>query len=349
MTPIAARPLLVTADAGLLDAVLAVASEARIDLDVAPDAANASARWASAPVVLIDPTSATALGQLPPRQGVIVISRTVEDAATWRRLTAFGAERVVELPGGAPWLYERLGRSLDSEPVSEILVVLGAVGGAGASTLAAAIASHNNSSGASSVLVDLDPAGAGIDLMLGGEIVSGARWDELAGIAGRVDERILTQALPRAEGLAMVSWPASGELEPDGIAVGHVLDALARSESLVVVDGGRGTDSRALVALGRSTRAALVVPLRVRAVAAAKRALQRLPQHVEPLIITREPAPGGLTCDDVAGALGVPVVATLLEDRHRPMNEELGSPAPDTAPWRRVCGTILSGSATVAA
>jgi secretion/DNA translocation related CpaE-like protein len=336
------RPLLVTSDQGIADAVLAVAAEAGVDVTLAPDLGSAGSAWSSAPLVLIDPTQVQSIGGLLSRRSVIVVTRALSDAAAWRQLVAVGAERIVELPDGAPWLYERLGRSLEAEPEAGLTVVTGAAGGVGTSTLAAALAQHATGHEPAGVLVDLDPGGGGIDLMLGGEGAPGARWDELAGIGGRVDDRILLQALPVTDGLAMLSWPSGGEIAPDAVAVGHVLDALVRSRAQVVVDGGRGFDPRFQVAMARADRLVVLIPLRVRAVTSARRLLQRIPQHVPPLLIAREPAPGGLTADDLADALGTPVIATLPEDRRRPSIEELGGPAPRASTWRRVCEAVFA-------
>ena len=283
------------------------------------------------------------------RPALIVIARTLDDADDWRSVMDVGAEHIVELPRGAPWLYERLGRSLESEPAVDVVVVVGTAGGAGTSTLAAAMARHADEQLATGVLVDLDPSGGGVDLMLGCETTGGARWDELAGIGSRVDDQILLQALPRAAGVPVLSWSASSEIEPDVVAVGHVLDALARSGARVVIDVGRGSDPRCQAALARAARAVVLVPLRVRAVASAKRVLQRLPQHVEPFLVVREPAPGGLTAGDVEAALGVQVVATLASDRRRPVTEEIGGPAPHSSQWRRLCDALIRDPARAAA
>lgn len=346
-----ARPLLVTADGGISEAVLAVAAEAKVELAVAADVGAAAALWSAAPLVLLDVAMVgSALHSLPvPRPGLVVVSRALDDPTIWRQLVAIGAEHVVELPDGAPWLFERFGRSLDADPTADLLVVAGAVGGAGASTLAAALARHTREAGSRAVLVDLDPLGGGLDLMLGAETASGARWDELAGITGRVDDRVLLDALPSADGLPLLSWPAENDLEPGPSAVSHVLDALCRPPGLVVVDGGRTADPRAAVALAKCQKLVLVVPLRVRAVAAARRVLRRAPAHVSPLVVAREPAPGGLSPDDLAAALGVPVTAVLLEDRRRRATEELGGPPPSSSAWRRVCAQLIDASAAVAA
>lgn len=351
MSNAVARPLLITADSALQDAVLAVAGEAEVEVVVAPEVGAAAGLWSAAPLVLLDAALVeAAVRMLPvPRPGLVVVSRTIDDADTWRRLVAVGAEHVVELPSGAPWLFERFGRSLDPTPAADLVVVTGAVGGAGTSTLAAALAHHAHAAGDHAVLVDLDPTGGGIDLMLGAEGASGARWDELAGITGRVDEVVLLDALPHADGLPLLSWPAVSDLEPGSTAVGQVLDALCRTAGVVVVDGGRAVDPRVTVALSRCRQLVVVVPLRVRAVAAARRLVRRVPAHLSPVIVARDPAPGGLTSDDLATALGLPVAAVLPDDRRRPTTEEIGGPPPSSASWRRVCSTLLDGRAEAAA
>jgi secretion/DNA translocation related CpaE-like protein len=326
-----------------VDAVLAVAGEARVELAVFSDVGAAAQAWASAPVVLLAPDEFAAARRrgLPPRPGLVAVARSIDDPAVWRELMGLGAERVVELPEGAPWLYERLGRSLEPEPAAEVVVVLGAVGGAGTSTLAAVLSQQARPAGGVAVLVDLDPSGAGLDVLLGAEQERGARWDELAGVAGRVDESVLLEALLEADGVRVLSWPSAGEVEPDAAAVTHVLHALGRCPGVVVVDAGRATDLRALASLPLATRVVVVVPLRVRAVAAARRLVERLPHQVRPLVVVREPAPGGLSVADVEAALGLPVVATLEEDRRCASTEEIGGSVPSSSMWRRACRQLL--------
>ena len=350
------RPMLVTSDAGLKDAVLTLAAEARVEMFVANDVAAAAPSWASAPLVLLDAQQVTAGSDLdsmfrtPPTQSLVIVAREIDDLQVWRQLAALGAERVVELPQGAPWLFERLGRceqsQLVNEPAGDVVAVVGAVGGAGTTSVAAALARHLHERSETGVLVDLDPMGGGIDLVLGGEACAGARWDELAGISGRVDERVLIQALPTVADLPVLSWPALSDVEPDVVAVEHVIDALCRVPGPVVVDVGRGGDPRSVVGLTHAARAVVVVPMRIRAVASARRLLARLPPHVQPLVLAREPAPGGLTTADLTAALRAPVVVTLPDDRRRAAIEELGGPAPQSSAWRRVCEALLDTAET---
>jgi hypothetical protein len=101
--------------------------------------------------------------------------------------------------------------------------------------------------------------------------------------------------------------------------------------------------------LTRCRQLVVVVPLRVRAAAAARRLVHRVPAHLSPIVVAREPAPGGLTSDDLATALGLPVVAVLPDDRRQPTTEELGGPPPSSSSWRRVCATLLDTRAEAAA
>jgi secretion/DNA translocation related CpaE-like protein len=341
------RPLVISSDAALVDAISAVAAEANVQLDVVADVGLAQGVLGSASLVLID-AALVGHATMPWRRSIVIVSRRIEEPQMWRRLTAAGAERVIELPDGAPWLFERFGRSLDEPTAGELVVVVGAAGGAGTSTLAAALTRYVADDGRRSVLVDLDPQGGGIDLLVGAEDQVGARWDELAGISGRVDERVLVPALPVISKLPVLSWQADSEIEPDPNAVGHVLDALLRQPGVVVVDAGRATDPRAQLALTRSSRVVLLVPLRVRAVSAARAHIRSL-AGTTPAIVVRQPSPGGLNAGDASAALGLDVAAVLADDRRRAEVEELGGPIPSSSAWRRVCEAVLSLEHRVAA
>ena len=351
VTSVTPSAVLVSSDDGLIEAVRAVATEAGVAVAVVADVASASPVWSAVSLVMVDAVEALRAPQLPSRSGVVVVARVIDDAATWRALLATGVEHITELPLGAPWLFERMGRSLEvgRDGRTGLIVVTGTAGGVGTSSLAAALASRATHQAAASypsdepgVLVDLDPSGGGLDLMLGAERSPGARWDELAGISGPVDEHVLISALPAADGLPLLGWPTADQVEPDPVAIGHVLDALTRLPQLAVVDAGRGSGPTFQVALARADACVVLVPLRVRAVAAAQRVVRQLSHHVDPLVVVRGPAPGGLTADDVAEALGIDVVASLGEDRRRAVDEEVGAPAPRSTTWRRASDAVLA-------
>lgn len=83
--------------------------------------------------------------------------------------------------------------------------MVGAVGGVGASTLAALLARERAVDGRRVVLVDLDLGHGGIDVLLGLERATGARWPELAAARGTLALDDLDGLLPRWRGVEVLS------------------------------------------------------------------------------------------------------------------------------------------------
>ncbi len=88
---------------------------------------------------------------------------------------------------------------------ARVTVVVGAVGGVGASTLAALLARRRAAAGGSALLVDLDLGRGGIDVLLGLERASGVRWPDLAGVRGTLALDDLDGLLPRWRGVDVLS------------------------------------------------------------------------------------------------------------------------------------------------
>src|SRR5690606_35824862 len=106
----------------------------------------------------LDEADAVARVGLPRRPGVVVVGFDGDDeAAAWRYGVAVGAETVLFLPQHAEALVERLGDAADGQNRAVTVGVTGARGGAGASTLAAALALSAGARALRTVLVDTDP------------------------------------------------------------------------------------------------------------------------------------------------------------------------------------------------
>jgi secretion/DNA translocation related CpaE-like protein len=148
-------------------------------------------------------------GELAPSlRGVVLVVR-VEGAdppeGVWRQAVELGAEHVALLPEGEGWLVQRLVDAGSPAERAPIISVVGGCGGAGASTLALALAVTAAGRGLHPVLVDADPFGGGLDLPLGAETVEGLRWPDLPWAAGRLPVGVIDTALPHIGGLRVLA------------------------------------------------------------------------------------------------------------------------------------------------
>jgi secretion/DNA translocation related CpaE-like protein len=311
------RPLLVTADQELLDDLLRLAAAGGTEVDVAPDPAAARARYPGASLVAVgaDQVESCARARLPRRPRVIVVGRhSAVDASTWHYADPLGAEHVAVLPAAETWVIEQLSvpPAPVPEPVSRTVAVIGGRGGAGASILAAGLATTAVRSGYRTLLVDADPLGAGLDLLLGWEEVTGLRWPGLRGADGRVDPPALLSALPRRGDLVLLSFDRDEMTGVPAEAMAATLDAARRGRDVIVADLPRQLDDAAVLALQAADRTLLVVPAELRAAASAARTAATVRMHCQDVaVVVRGPAPGKLRAREVAGALGLPLAGTL--------------------------------------
>ncbi len=215
--------------------------------------------------------------------------------------------------------------------------VLGARGGAGASTLAALLA-HTLARGGHTALVQVG-AGASLDVVLGTEREPGVRWPDLGEARGDVDPDQLAGALRR--------WRRCGVLVLDDDRPApipepverDVLAALRRGHRHVVVDLDRmrALDGGAGPAVDACDRVVLVVPRDIPAVAGARLLLPRLPDGLRVGIVTRRPAPGGLHGAEIATTLGHPLLADLPGGRMLARSVDSGV---GPVPGARVAGAV---------
>lgn len=324
------RPLLCTAHPDLLDDVLRLAAAAGIELDVVGDAVSARRHWTAAPLVIVgadlaDRVTAAALAR---RTDVVLVGLDLDDATIWQRAVAIGAQHVIFLPDGEPWLVDALADVADGGGRQAVVVgVLGGRGGAGASTLAVALAVTGLLQGVRTMLVDADPLGGGIDLLLGGEDATGLRWPDLSGARGRISAAALSDALPRVNDLTVLSWDRGKALTIPPESMTALLSAARRTADLVVVDLPRSLDDSARVALAAARLCLLVVPAEVRSCVAAVRVAATATELSDDVrVVVRGPSPGGLRAERVAQLLGLPLAGYLRRERGLAAALEYGEP-----------------------
>ena len=184
---------------------------------------------------------------------------------------------------------------------------MGGRGGAGASLFATALAS----SARDALLVDADPWSGGVDLVVGSEDKPGLRWPDLALQHGRLDFAALRQALPRHDGLSVLSSVRTGnEVEPGPLAA--VIEAGRRGGATVVCDLPRRLTRAVEFAVDAADLIVLVTTADVRACAATT-AVASAVCAINPNVglVVRGPSPAGLRSIDVARTVELPLLAAM--------------------------------------
>lgn len=316
-------PLFVTRDHTLLDELLRLAAASGTTPEVAHDGAAALRAWAGAPIVLLGADLAAEMARLQPvrRDGVHVVSWGATPDELFRSALAIGAENVAELPRSDTWVVESLTDLGDAgRPQGLVVGVIGGSGGAGATTLACALGQAAAEHG-EAVVIDCDPQGPGVDRVLGLEAHDGFRWDALCQTTGRLSARSLREALPRRDGLGVLSWYAgtAGGLQP--FAVREALSASRRGHDTVIVDLPRTPDPFIDEVVARCDLVLVVVVPTVTGVAAAARLCARFVGSPALRLVVRG---SGLAAPEIARVTGVAVLATMADQRGLAESIDLG-------------------------
>ncbi len=338
--------LIVSADASLLDDLLRLAAAADVEATVVSDAVRARSAWRDAALVVAghDLSTALAAGPPPRRPGVILATSSPAGEGVYRLAVEIGAQDVVDLPEAESWLVSRMAAAGEPPvPAALVIGVMGGRGGAGASVLSATLASVAARRGLRTLLVDGDPLGGGIDLVLGAEGAPGARWSDYAERHGRLSSAALHDSLPARSGLAVLSWHR-GAVEPiTAETMRSVLDAAVRGYDLVVVDLPRQVTEAGAEALVSADTTLIVVPAEVRAAVAADRVAEVARRYTRDLrLVVRGPAPGGLKPEVIAESLRLPLAGVMAADRRLPGAVERGE-SPGGGPLGAFCARFLGG------
>jgi len=302
------------------DVVLAAVAAQDLEAEVIAEPDRLAGVWRSAGTVVVagDLAHRVADAAPPPRPGVFLVGADAEQLAAWSAPLSAG---VIPLPDGGAWLGAVLadGRSRFSGPV---VAVLGGSGGVGASTLAAALAQVGAERAEASALVDVDPLGGGLDLLLGAERVGGWRWPRLEAADGRLGD--LRGYLPVVEGVTLVSMARGPAFDLSREPLAAIVGALRSWHSLVVLDVGRSGGPAAREALRLAGRQLLVVSASVRGVAAARQVVAEYELERAELVLRR--GRGSLESSLVADAVGLPILGEIPTEARLVDAAECGEP-----------------------
>lgn len=344
--PAGSSAVVVTSDVELLDHVLAVAAAAGVEPQVVSDAGSVRPVWTSAATVVIGVDQAPQLANmvLPRRPDVFVVGEEEahDELCAWS--LPLGAA-VVLLPSGAHRLTTALADATGpGGSTGAVVALIGGSGGVGASTSAAALAFVAAQHGLRTLLVDADPGGGGIDLLVGAERVPGWRWPRLETARGHLGN--LTGQLPQVDGVDVLSMARSRRHEagPDVEQMKSVLLSGTRSHQLVVVDVPRQLTSASREALRRSDLVLLVVLAQLRGVAAAQQMIRQLDDACTSMsLLVRLTRPRSLSAEAVADGLALPLLGSLADDPSVAVGAARGEPPGRSgrSPLARSCRSVL--------
>ncbi|MEA5359271.1 septum site-determining protein Ssd [Amycolatopsis sp., V23-08] len=342
------RPLVVATDETVLDEILRVAAVAGCELDRAPDLTAAGGQWARAPLVVLDEETALRPPGLPRRGGILLVCKGAPAPRTWEHAFRVGVERVISLPEEETELAGAFADVVET-PAEEAGLVLGVVGGrggAGASVFAATLALAADRDPGGALLVDCDPLGGGLDLLLGLEKTPGPRWSEVR-LSGRVSVPALAAALPqrrhRGGSLPVLACGREGE-GPSAESLSAVLSAGRRAGRTVVCDLPRTLGEAAAEAVTVADLVVLVVPVEFRACMAAKQVLRSLSAMTARLgVVACGRSRSGVSAAQTAGLLGPPLLAAMPPERGLPGAVERGEfPAKPAGPLTAAAANVLA-------
>lgn len=281
------------------------------------------ADWEAADLVVLDAVAAReCAARLPRRERVVLVVDGAPTLTDWQAATAVGADRVLGIPEDEAALVAVFGESgARNTGDGAVVAVVGGCGGAGASSLAAAVALEaarpRSTAGPTpwTLLVDADPLGAGLDLLLGIEGQPGLRWSGLAVEGGRVSADALRAALPSySPTLSVLACDRHvGDTgAPTPTAATAVAEAGRSVGGLVVCDVPRLPSSVGDSLLDVADLVVVVVPATVRGGVAAEHVVARVSErNPNQGIVVRGPAPGGLRSSDLAESLSAPLLAAI--------------------------------------
>jgi len=299
----------ITKDPDLREEIERLCAAAGLTPDVVAHPADGRGRWAAAVCILVgdDATEALRAAELRHRPGVILVTGNAS-VLSWQCAVSIRAEAVIELPKDRAQLAALLADAAEATTErGQVLGVIGARGGVGATTLAAKLALVAVGLGEHPVLVDADPGSGGMDILLGCEAVAGLRWPDVLSVQGRVSSAALRAALPSSQGVAVLSWSAgdAGRLPAGG---GAIIAAARRGSGLVVVDLPRHLDGIPSGLFAEVDVVLLVSGCDLRSVAAAARVVDAMrPRCSDLRLVLRAEGRNSLDVHHIGEVVGLPI------------------------------------------
>ena len=269
------------------------------------DAGSTNVSTVAVVLAQAEPPLADDLPTIPEAALLMLTDAPTISQEQWRSALENGARAVLRLPAESDSLLTHLARAARPRRRSLLLGVVGGCGGAGASSLAARLAAAATRHG-NALLVDADPLGGGLDLLVEAPQHPDVGWQDVATV-GSTDGEALRQALPVVDEVRLLVAGDGPGPDPSGLE--HALHALEPAGGTVVVDL---SPALVPVAAAHLDRLLIVVPATDHAVRAAARRLRQwaLPHGLSSVAVRRR---GPLSPSEVATDLRLPLAMSFRD------------------------------------
>lgn len=333
--------LLLTRSSATHDAVVPLCAAAGAGVEASAEPSQSLAAWGGADLVLVGADLAPEVAALsPPRRPGVHVVGVGPGEESFRHAVELGAASVIELPEASGWLVDALADVGERASPGRVVGVVGGSGGAGATTLACALAQWH-AARAPTLLVDADPLGPGLDRLLGIEHVPGVRWEGLAETSGRLGARALRESVPRRDDLGVLTW-SGVRRRLDLSTARRILPSAVRGHDLVVLDLARQGGPALAELVDRCDDLLVVTPATVPGLAATARLVADLGREGRAGLVVR---PGGVGDADAERVTGLPVVAVVGDQRGLASSADRGlGPLSGRGPLARAVRDLLEAA-----
>lgn len=271
--------------------------------------------WRSPALLLLGADVACELAAVsPPRHPHLhLLARSETTAESLRAGLRLGARSVLDPGREMSTLAALVAAVGDPRPPGRMVALCSGSGGAGASTLAAAVALTAVRDGPTALVVS-DPFGPEPALTLGSEPAPGLTWGDLEASGGRIGPAALRDALPVHGGLSVIGFGAGLAADMSttisATTVRAVLETARAAFDTVVVDVDARSGPAWAETLARADRIWLVTRAHVAALSAARARLAASGPSVRVAVRGK-----GVSSAAVGRALGTHVHVRIGEER----------------------------------
>ena len=260
--------------------------------------------------VFIDPDVDEAIVNHP---AIALVTTGLVGTDTWKQAMELRATYVATIPESRDWLLENL--TAPATRKAMCVAIIPGAGGAGASTVASALAFHATSIFENICLIDCDQTNAGIDIVLGIEGQQGMRWPNFKSLGSAISATDILRGLPVCNNVSVLST-SSEEILLDLPEVVEIVKQLSTTTDLVILDLSRTEGlSKDSELLALADLVWVVVPATVRGCASADRLVANATDNNENVELVVRSIPGAaLTPLEVAQILNIPLAGSFSTD-----------------------------------